>query len=81
MHLTFYTRPGCHLCDDMKDILTRVRRRQAFELTEVDVSRDAELEQRYGRDVPVLVLDGAEVARHRVSETDLRRRLEEGKAG
>ena len=79
--LTLYTRPGCHLCDDLKDILVRVRRRQAFDLTEVDISGDPALEQQYGDDIPVLLLDGVETARHRIDETDLMRKLTRGQAG
>ena len=76
--LTLYTRPGCHLCDDLKETLVRVRRRQAFDLTEVDISRDPALERRYGRDIPVLLIDGVETARHRINDTDLVRRLAAG---
>ena len=71
MRLTLYTRPGCHLCDDLKETLLQVRRRQAFELTEVDISRDPSLERRYGRDIPVLLIDGIEAARHRIDEAAL----------
>ena len=73
--LTLYTRPGCHLCNTMKAVVQRVRRQQAFKLTELDVSADPALERRYGRDVPVLLIDGVEVARHRLDETELTRRL------
>ena len=81
MHLTLYTRPGCHLCDDLKETLVRVRRRQAFELTEVDISRDPALERRYEHDIPVLLINGAEAARHRIDEADLMRRLTRAQAG
>ena len=75
MYLTLYTRPGCHLCDDLKETLLRVRRRQAFELTEVDISGDAALERQYGRDIPVLLIDGVEAARHRIGDADLLRKF------
>ena len=81
MHLTLYTRPGCHLCDDLKETLLQVRRRQAFELTEVDISRDPSLKRRYGHDVPVLLIDGIEVARHRIDEVDLVGKLKRAQAG
>ncbi len=79
--LTLYTRPGCHLCDDLKETLLRVRRRQAFEFREVDVSRDPALERRYGQDIPVLLIDGVETVRHRIDEADLVRRLTRAQAG
>jgi len=73
--LILYSRPDCRLCDDLKVVVQRVRRRQAFELTEVDISGDPALERRYGRDIPVLLIDGVEVAQHRIDETTLTRRL------
>ena len=81
IELTLYTRPGCHLCDDLKQILLRVRRRKAFELREVDISGDPVLERRYGLDVPVLLLDGVETARHRIDEAELVRRLAQAQTG
>ncbi|HJN45605.1 MAG: NrdH-redoxin [Acidobacteria bacterium] len=81
MHLTLYTRPGCHLCDDLKTTLLRIRPQQAFELSEVDISREPALKRRYGRAIPVLLIDGVEAARHRIAETDLRRRLEQKQSG
>ena len=75
LELTLYTRPGCHLCDDLKATLLRLRRRQAFVLREVDISHDPALDRRYGHDIPVLLINGAEAARHRIDEADLMRRL------
>ena len=75
VELTLYTRPGCHLCDDLKATLLPLRRRQAFELREVDISHDPALERRYGHDIPVLLINGTEAARHRIDEADLMRRL------
>ena len=80
MRLTLYTRPGCHLCDDLKETLLQVRCRQAFELTEVDISRDPLLERRYGHDIPVLLIDGIEAARHRIDEADLVGKMERAHA-
>ena len=38
----------------------------------IDISTDAELEARYGLEIPVLLVDGKKVAKYRVSEADLR---------
>ncbi|BDP42005.1 NrdH-redoxin [Deinococcus aetherius] len=50
--LTFYTRAGCHLCEQAEAGLQAL----AYRYTPVDVSGNAELEARYGHDVPVLAL-------------------------
>ena len=81
MHLTLYTRPGCHLCDDLKTTLLRHRQQHPFELTAIDISHDPALERQYGHDIPVLLIDGIEVARHRIDEAELLDRLRGAKAG
>lgn len=50
------------------------RCRVAFEV--VDISGNEELEARYGRDIPVIMLDGVEIARHVVRERKLLERLQ-----
>jgi glutaredoxin len=75
--LTLYSRPGCHLCDDMKAVITRVARDRGIAITldEVDISTDPDLESRYGMEIPVLMVDGKKVAKYRVAEADLARLL------
>ncbi|MBZ5558772.1 MAG: glutaredoxin family protein [Acidobacteriia bacterium] len=58
--LTLYSRPGCHLCDDMKAIVDRVIRSMPVPITidVVDISTDSALEARYGLEIPVLLVNG-----------------------
>ena len=73
--LTIYSRPGCHLCDEMKAIVHRVAdaTEPALAVEEIDISTDPDLEERYGLEIPVLLVDGKKVAKYRISELDLRR--------
>lgn len=75
--LTIYSKPGCHLCDDMKATVDRVVRSSALPITveEIDVSTDADLEARYGLEIPVLLIDGKKVAKYRVTDAELTRVL------
>jgi glutaredoxin len=74
--LTIYSRPGCHLCDDMKAIVERAARASAdIKLDEIDITGDPELEAAYGLEIPVLFVDGRKAAKYRVSEEELRRLL------
>ena len=73
--LTIYSRPGCHLCDEMKAIVARVARRVPLTLDEVDISADPALEQRYGLEIPVLLVNGKKAAKYRVTEWQLTRML------
>jgi glutaredoxin len=72
MHrITVYSKPDCHLCDRAKDVLNRCRQRATFEIEVVDISQNPELLARYGQDIPVILLDGQEIARHFVRERKL----------
>ena len=79
--LTIYSRPGCHLCDDMKAVVKRAVHRVAqtssepIAVDEVDITTDAQLESLYGLEIPVLLLDGRKVAKYRISEAELTRVL------
>lgn len=74
--LTLYSRPGCHLCDDMKATIERVMRALPSTLEEVDISGNAELEAKYGLEIPVLLVNGRKAAKGRVSEQALTRILD-----
>ena len=75
--LTIYTRPGCHLCQEMKVIVERVVRdtHAQARIEEIDIANDADLEARYAMEIPVLLVNGKKTAKYRVTEEELRRRL------
>jgi hypothetical protein len=75
--LTLYSRPGCHLCDEMKAVVQRVARGATMPLRidQVDISTDRDLESRYGLEIPVLLVDGRRAAKYRISEQELMRLL------
>jgi glutaredoxin len=75
IRVELYSRPGCHLCDEMKAAVERARLGLDVELREVDISRDEELEKRYGWDIPLLFVNGRKAFKHRATEEAIRRRL------
>ena len=86
--ITIYSRPGCHLCEEMKAVVERAVRMSGVPATieEIDISTDPALEARYGVEIPVLCVDGKKAAKYRIAEDavlkilDARRR-EAGRAG
>jgi hypothetical protein len=74
--VTLYGKPGCHLCDDARAVVERVRATHPFDLREVDVSVDPELNRAYGERIPVLELDGEELFEFFVDEAELGRRID-----
>jgi hypothetical protein len=70
-----YTRAGCHLCEALKAELASSRF-PPFDLTEIDIEGDPELEAAHGRSIPVLAIGGEIVAKGKVEPRALRRRFE-----
>ena len=75
--VTVYTRQGCGLCVAAEQLVaSEVRRRSPWSpraaVEVVDVDRDAELVRRYGIRVPVVVVDGQEVAELEVTREQVR---------
>ena len=66
-----YTRQGCHLCDDAREILAR----HGLSPRAVDIDADPELIEKYTECVPVVVIDGRERFRGRINEVLLQRLL------
>ena len=73
--VTLYAREGCHLCDDARAALERVRASHPFRLDEVDIEADDALHARYLERIPVVALDGEELFEYFVDEEALRRTL------
>ena len=75
LRLELYTRPGCHLGNDLRAICERLAGEIAFVLTEVNIEDDPVVQARYEREIPILFVDGRLVVRYRTSERELRRIL------
>ena len=64
--VTLYTRQGCHLCEAAEDVIRAVAQGRA-DVVLVDIDTDPELVARYTVRVPVVAVDGVEVAEFEVS--------------
>ncbi|HYM29527.1 MAG TPA: glutaredoxin family protein [Steroidobacteraceae bacterium] len=77
--LTVVHRHDCQLCDEMLVELAALGRTLALPpIDVVDVDADPVLKRRHGLDVPVLLLDGTVVCRHRLDRGELLRLLQPG---
>ncbi len=75
--VTVYTRRGCGLCATAEDLARREGRRA--EVVLVDVDDDPVLQRRYHVRVPVVVVDGREVAEVVVAPGTIRRTVREAR--
>ena len=74
--VTVYSRPGCHLCAEAIEVLEGLRHELAFELVELDITQDDALHRAYFERIPVILLDGEELAEYVVEPARLRERLQ-----
>jgi predicted thioredoxin/glutaredoxin len=74
--LRLVQRHDCGLCETMLEELAALARTLTLPPVEVvDVDSDPQLRRRHGLDVPVLLLDGTVVCRHRLDAAELARLL------
>jgi glutaredoxin len=73
--VVLYGKPECHLCDDARGVLERVRGELGFALVERDITADDALHRAYLERIPVVAIDGVEVFELFVVEAELRRLL------
>jgi glutaredoxin len=69
--ITIYSKPDCHLCDLAKEVVERCRQKVDFMVEVIDISQNPQLLELYRNDIPVILLDGKEIARHVVRERQL----------
>ncbi len=71
MTVTLFHTGGCHLCEEVEAMLQRLRARLPFDLERVDIAEDEAAYARYRTAIPVVWIDGVEVARYPVDERTL----------
>lgn len=76
LRLELYSRPGCHLCDDLRVLCERLSSEFSLQLTELNIDTDPGLLARYDQEVPVLFVDGRKAVKYRTTEASLRRLLQ-----
>ncbi len=77
-------KPGCHLCDDARDVVASVVAELAGEasvpaitLEELSILDDAELHEKYVEEIPVVLLNGRVHNIWRVDAARLRKAIAE----
>jgi hypothetical protein len=74
--VVLYGRPGCHLCEDARQVVEAVCAELGVGWTEVDITTDEGLLRRYGEEIPVTLVDGAQHDFWRVDADRLRAALQ-----
>ena len=73
--VTLYTRAGCCLCDDAKQVISSARQRADFVYAEVDIDGDQDLVRLYGHEVPVITINRRKAFKFKVDMNDFLKKL------
>jgi glutaredoxin len=73
--VTLYGKPGCHLCDDARAIVSQVCAELGVTWSEIDITQDERLFQEYGEQIPVTFVDGRQHDFWRVDPVRLKKAL------
>jgi len=69
--VTFYTKAGCHLCDEAREMLEEIATEIEYNLTEVDIRSDMALFELYRYRIPVIIVDETHMVEGRIEYNDL----------
>jgi glutaredoxin-like protein DUF836 len=79
--VTVFHAAGCHLCERALGQVRALRDELGFELSEVAIDGEPELESRYREWIPVVEVDGERAFTYHVHEQALRRRVAAAQSG
>ncbi|MBA9001441.1 glutaredoxin family protein [Thermomonospora cellulosilytica] len=79
--ITLLGKPGCHLCDDAREVIARVAADLGVAWEERDITRSEELTRRYWEQIPVTLVNGVQHDFWRVDEERLRRAVAAARKG
>jgi glutaredoxin len=58
IRIILYGRPGCHLCENVKEAVLSVQQKYRFEFAEFNIMDDDDLFNKYVVDIPVVTING-----------------------
>ena len=71
-----YSRHGCHLCEDALSTLKLLQKELNFEIEEIFIDGDPDLEKKFGHQVPVIQIDHKQHDFYRVDPLRFRKSFE-----
>jgi glutaredoxin len=69
--VTFYTKAGCHLCEDARELLEEIAENTEYTLTEIDIRSDPAVFELYRYRIPVIVVNEKTLLEGRIEAEEL----------
>ncbi|HET7840690.1 MAG TPA: glutaredoxin family protein [Terriglobia bacterium] len=76
IEVVVYSKPGCHLCDVVKEQLARLCTSYPFDFRETNILEDPESFEKYKEEIPVVFINGKKAFKYRLDEKEFVRRLQ-----
>ena len=57
IEVSVYSRSNCHLCEVALEVISEIRKDYEFTITKILIDGDSELEEKYGEQVPVILIN------------------------
>jgi len=57
IEVTVFSRSNCHLCEVALEVISEIRKEFQFTITKILIDGDPELEEKYGEQVPVILIN------------------------
>ncbi|HYB01618.1 MAG TPA: glutaredoxin family protein [Ktedonobacteraceae bacterium] len=71
--VVFYTKAGCHLCEEAQDMLEDIAALTTYKLTEIDIRSDPVIFEKYRYRIPVIIVNNDTIVEGRIDFKDLAR--------
>ena len=73
--ITFYTKAGCHLCEEARNMLDNIAAQTPLELSEIDIRSNSETFEQYRYRIPVIIINNNTLLEGRIEFRDLAKAL------
>ena len=77
IEITFYTKAGCHLCEDAREMLDEIAQKTEYILTEIDIRSDMAVFDMYRYRIPVIVINQETLLEGRIDADELARAFQQ----
>lgn len=74
-HVTLYTKPGCHLCEEAKQEMLAAAIEDEYTFEEVNIELEPAAYERYRFEIPVITVDGHKAFKYRLTAEEFKRRI------
>ena len=79
IEVTFYTKAGCHLCDDARELLEEIAEGTEYTLNEIDIRADMAVFELYRYRIPVIRINQDTLLEGRIEADELARAFQQAR--